>query len=311
MRGSRFAAPSQSLIVRGCAVSQLCSIEALEGRTFLSVATDAVAEPSVRLVTRPLVTGGTSHTFHLVVQSDAGLPANTVGADDVLVSGPNGFRSAAQVLRVAPSLDGTRQIVTCRVAAPGGLFDRSDNGAYRVAVRDGGITDSAGAAAPGGVVGGFRVVARRAVPPPPVLPIPASASDGALSVSISSVYAWCDHMPGFVPEPDNREYVILWVTLRNTSDRPIEVVLERAFVSFDQSQLGTATDRISIRGTDGRPSGSRSVVLQPGQSLGVQFRGDGAYPEGHHDERLFVTLQFTAGEATVAVRSSAVVLRTD
>jgi hypothetical protein len=291
-------------------MSRPCAVESLEQRTFLSGTIDAAAEPSVRLVTRPLVTGGTSHTFHLVVQSPAGLSTSTVGADDVSVSGPNGFRSAAQVVGVAPSTDGTRQIVTCRVAAPGGLFDRSDNGVYRVAVRDGGITDSAGAAAPGGVVG-FRVVARRAAPPPPVLPIPPSASAGPLSVSITRVYAWCDHMPGFWPEPDNRQYVILSASLRNTSDQPIEVRLERAYVSFDENQLGQDTDRISVRGPDGRPNDVRTVALQPGQTLAVQFRGDGAYPEGHHGERLFVTLQFSAGDATLAVRSSAVVVRTD
>jgi hypothetical protein len=282
----------------------------LEGRTFLSVAADAAAEPSVRLVTRPVVTGGASHTFHLVVQSAAGLPASTVGGDDVLVSGPNGFRSAAQVVRVAPSTDGTRQIVTCRVAAPGGVFDRSDNGVYRAAVRDGGITDSAGAAAPGGVVGGFRVVARRAVPPPPVLPLPSSASAGALSVTIDRVYAWCDHMPGFWPEPDNREYLIVSTTLRNTSDQALEVRLERAFISFDESRLGDATDGISVRRPDGPPSGVKTVVLQPGQTLAVQFRGNGVYPEARHGQRLYVTLQFTAGDATVAVRGSAVVLVT-
>jgi hypothetical protein len=291
-----------------------CVIEALEVRSLLSVAAglpaDAAAEaPSVRLITRSLVTTGTSHTFHLVVSSSAGLSPTTVGDDDVSVSGPRGFAAAASVVGVAASTDGTRQIVTCRVAAPGGRFDRSDNGVYRIALRDGGVADDAGAAAPGGVIGGFRVFARRlpSVAAVPTLPIPASTSAGALTATITNVYAWCDHMPGFWPEPDNREYLLVTTVLRNTSDQPIEVRLNQAFISFDENELGTATDGLSVKSPSGPPSGVKTVILQPGESRTVVFRGNGVYPEGRHGQRLYVTLQFTAGDATLAVRGSAVV----
>lgn len=289
----------------------LCTIEALEPRALLTVATDTAAEaPSVRLVTRSVVTRGTAHTFHLVVQSPAGLSPTTMGTGDVLVNGPRGFSAAAQVLRVAPSSDGTRQIVTCRVAAPGGVFDRSDNGAYRVSLREGGVADNAGAVAAPGVIGGFRVVARRVHAPPPVLPIPTSASAGALSATITGVGAWCDHMPGVWPEPDIREYLVVAVTLRNLSDQPLTVTLDRAYISFAEDEVGTPTDGISVMSPHGPPTGVKIVTLQPGQTLGVWFRGNGVYPEGRHDQRLYVTLQFSAGDATVAVRDSAVVMDT-
>ena len=291
----------------------ICAIESLEARSLMSVASDAAELPSVRLISRSVVSGGTGHTFQLIVNSPAGLSPAAVGDEDVLVSGPRGFVAAADVVRVANSADHTRQIVTCRVDAPGGFFDRSDNGIYRVAVREGGIVDESGAAAPAGTVGGFRVVARRAFAhvPPPVLPIPTSASAGALSVELTRVYPWCDHMPWVGPEPDSREFLVLQATLRNTSDQPLEVHLAHAYWSFDEAQLGAETDKISVRGTDGRPSGVKSVILRPGESRVVQFRGDGVYPEDNHNRRLFITLQFVANDATVAVRNSGIVLRTD
>jgi uncharacterized protein (DUF3820 family) len=271
----------------------------------------AVEAPSVGLLTRSVVTAGTSHTFHLVVKSSAGVSPTAVGNDDVLVSGPRGFSGAAGVVSVATSTDGTRQIVTCRVAAPGGFFDRSDNGVYRVAVRDGAITDDAGAAAPGGVVGGFRVFARRPAAPTPVPPIPSRATSGPLSAAVTSLYAWCDHMPGRVgPEPDNREFVRLAVGLTNNSDRPLEVRLDRAFASFDENDLGQPNDAVSIEVPGGGASGVKTVLLQPGQHVSLWFRGEGAFPEGHHGQRLYLTLQFSAGDTTVAVRTSAVVVAT-
>ena len=291
-------------------------VEPLEGRRLLSVGEADVISPAetpaptVRLLTRSLVTTGRAHTFHLVVSSAAGLSASAVGEGDVVVTGPKGFSAGASVTNVAANFDGTRLLVTCRVAAPGGSFDRRDNGVYGINLVEGGVTDNAGAAAPAGRLGGFRVIARQPTRESPVLPIPPAATAGALSVSISQVYAWCDHMPGMWPEPDNREYLIVSTVLRNNSDQPLEVRLDQAFISFDEGQLGTPTDGISIKDPSGPPSGGKTVVLQPGESRAVIFRGNGVYPEGRHDQRLFVTLQFTAGDATVAVRGSAVVVVT-
>jgi hypothetical protein len=192
-------------------------------------------------------------------------------------------------------------------AAPGGSFDRTDNGVYRVSLRSGGVTDNAGAAATGRFIGGFRVVARPLPSDMPVLPPGTTATAGALSVSFDRMYAWCDHMPDITPEPDNKEYLVISATLRNTSDEPLEVRLDRAYISFNEHQLGAPTDGISIRAPHGRPSGRKTLVLQPGETRTVQYRGDGVYPEGHHDQRMYVTLQFSVSGATAAVRNSGVV----
>ena len=153
----------------------------------------------------------------------------------------------------------------------------------------------------------------RAAPAPaplPVLPLGPAASAGALSAELTRVFAWCDHMPGVIPEPDNREYLVLTTTLRNNSEQPLEVRLGKAYLSFAEDELGAPSDGVSVKGPDGRPSGEKTVVLQPGETRTVQFRGDGVYPEDRHDQRLYVTLQFSAGNATLAVRNSGVVMVT-
>ena len=280
----------------------------------MSAAADAPAPeappPTARLVTRRLVTRGIGHSFHVVVSSGAGLSPDTVGDGDVLVAGPRGFSAAADVTRVTSLDGGKRLLVSCFVAAPGGAYDRADNGVYRVSLRAGGVTDNAGAAATARFIGGFRVVARPLPAATPVLPPGTSAAAGALSVSFDRMAAWCDHMPGFKPEPDNREYLVISATLRNTSDQPLEVRLDRAYVSFDEDQVGAPTDGISVRSPDGPPTGQKTLVLQPGETRAIEFRGNGVYPEDHHDQRLYVTLQFSADGATAAVRNSAVVMMT-
>lgn len=205
--------------------------------------------------------------------------------------------------------DGTLLLVTCRIAAPGGWFDRSDNGACRVDLREGGVVDQSGAAAPGGPLGGFRVSSRL---PPDLIrfttwPISTSASAGPLSVVLSRVDAWCDHTPGYGREPDNREMLLLTTTLRNTSGQPLTVRLDRVFISFAESRLGVATTGFFVQNPVDPPNGVVGVVLQPGETRIVKFRGNGVFPEGRHRERLHVTLQFSAGNATVAVRNSGVI----
>jgi hypothetical protein len=264
--------------------------------------------PLVRMAARSAVTTGTSFPFHLVFNSPAGMDATSADGQDVVVTGPRGFSAAARPTRVTVSPDGTRMIVACSVAAPGSSFDRTDNGVYTVSLRDGGVADSAATAAPPGPVGRFRPLSRnRYLPPRPVpapaLPISNTATAGALRVTINSGSAWCDHMPGNWPGV-RRQFLILGGGMTNTSDAPLEVRLSRAFLSFEEGDVGTATDGVSVRGRDGRASGEKTIVLQPGESRAVRFRGDGLFPEDSHGKVLYVTLEFSAGGETAAVRNS-------
>lgn len=292
-------------------------VEPLEGRVLMSVAPTDVAvatePPTVRLIRRPFATIGTSYLFHLAFRSDAGINAATLGNDDVTVTGPNGFSAPAIITRTASFSGGDMLLATCRVAAPGGRFDRSDNGVYTIALSDGGVSDNSGATVPGGPLGTFRVLSRRpptqVAAPAPALPLPTTATAGALSVSFDRAYAWCDHMPSYEPG-ERRQYLVLDVTLANHSDSPLEVRLDQAYLSFEEGQVGAPTDAIVLMDATGRPSGVKTVVLRPGERRTVQLRGDNLYPEGHHDERFYVTVVFSANGATAAVRNSSRVLMT-
>ena len=90
-------------------------------------------------------------------------------------------------------------------------------------------------------------------------------------------------------------------------DEPGLVLTLSDLLSAEGYSVETATDGISVKSPSGPPSGVKTVILQPGESRTVIFRGNGVYPEGRHGQRLYVTLQFTAGDATLAVRGSAVV----
>src|SRR5215207_3749734 len=192
----------------GCSEHRTSLVEPLENRRLMSAGVVLLPvepilppSPTVRVITRPLVTGGIEHTFQLVVSSSAGLGAAKIDAGDVLVSGPRRFTKAALVSQTLASADGTRMLVTCKIAAPGGTFDGADNGLYRIILREGALDDGTPASSPARVVGAFRVAARRPLPSQatPVLPIPAAATAGALAVELNRVVAWTDRMPVIGP----------------------------------------------------------------------------------------------------------------
>jgi hypothetical protein len=64
--------------------------------------------------------------------------------DAIRVLGPQGYSQLAGFVGVMPSGDGSSQIATYRVPAPGGGWDRTDNGAYTIQVVPGQIRDTLG-----------------------------------------------------------------------------------------------------------------------------------------------------------------------
>ncbi|MFM7844940.1 MAG: dockerin type I domain-containing protein, partial [Planctomycetota bacterium] len=73
----------------------------------------------------------------------------------IRVSGPLGYQSIAQLVSIVPTRDGVTQIATYRVAAPGGTWDRSDNGRYEISVLPHSIVDSVGTELSTGAIGSF------------------------------------------------------------------------------------------------------------------------------------------------------------
>ena len=90
----------------------------------------------------------------------------TVGGDDVLVTGPNGFSQPAQFVKLRSKRLGTVVTATYIVQPPRGLWYTSDNGTYQVQLQNGTVSDMAGSTVPATTLGAFTVRSKRLDPTP-------------------------------------------------------------------------------------------------------------------------------------------------
>src|SRR6185437_1479523 len=86
-----------------------------------------------------------------------GIATSSFGSGDLKITGPNGYSSAASVIGMDSSSDGTPRTAFYSIPAPGGSWDSSDNGAYTIALNDNGVKDTTGVYAAGKTLGTFNV----------------------------------------------------------------------------------------------------------------------------------------------------------
>jgi len=141
-------------------------------------------------------------------------------------------------------------------------------------------------------------------------PLPLSKGK-VFSAEIRGVAAWCDHMPG-IGVKRKRQHLGITVELENLADRPIQIQLRKAQVSFDENETkeGAEDSLISLVGNDGRSSGQRDVALGAKEKIQVKFRGDNLFAEDQHGKKLYVTTTFGAQDETLTVRNAGVVMVT-
>ena len=116
----------------------------------------SIANPDI-----PTATGNTSaatcgwtvHWFTVTYADDQALDCATIGAGDVVVTGANGFSQAAVLSNLVVSSDHRQATVTYRISAPGGSWDRADNGTYLVNLQPAQVADARGNYVAAGVVG--------------------------------------------------------------------------------------------------------------------------------------------------------------
>jgi len=109
-------------------------------------------------------TGGKFQLFTLTYQANRRLDRSSLSGKDILVTGPKGFRQFATVSSIAFRKNDKVATATYRIKAPGGLWDRSNNGVYRVALT-GTVNDISRNLVRRGNLGFFRVHI-----PAPVIP---------------------------------------------------------------------------------------------------------------------------------------------
>jgi hypothetical protein len=124
--------------------------------------------PSVALNVSNLTTGGSpSHVCALVCTDATAVKLSSLDTTDLLVSGPNGYLVAPELVGADREDDGSPITATYSIPAPGGagsVWNDSHNGTYTITLAEEAIEDVRGNKTPGAILGAFEVAI---VPPPP------------------------------------------------------------------------------------------------------------------------------------------------
>jgi len=78
--------------------------------------------------------GGSSSTLTVTYADDGALDASSIGVGDVTVTGPGGAVAVTGVT-LNNAANGSPRTATYTIAAPGGSWDRGDNGSYTIGLK--------------------------------------------------------------------------------------------------------------------------------------------------------------------------------
>jgi hypothetical protein len=129
-------------------------------------------------------TGAATYEFDVTFSDAQFIDSFAVEGDEIVVTGPGGFRQAATIVTYPP--DDVAKAITFRysVAAPGGTFGPEDDGLYTIEVLPDQVRATSGLAVPGGpVVNGVFGVD---IPLPNGPDLEATALTGAVPTSVMS-----------------------------------------------------------------------------------------------------------------------------
>jgi hypothetical protein len=96
-------------------------------------------------VGRDTLTKGKNFKFQVRYTSPNGIDQSTLGDDDLLITGPNGYNLFADFTKSKQARRGTIVTATYLAPAPGGLFDVGDNGLYTILLQGGSVSELGGA----------------------------------------------------------------------------------------------------------------------------------------------------------------------
>jgi hypothetical protein len=114
--------------------------------------------PAAKLSATDVAAGGSpTHQFTVAYTDDVAVAVATLGAGDIVVTGPGGFTNFASFAGVDEATDGSPRTATYSIAAPGGSWDAADNGLYSAMLQYGEVSDTAGNEAAEAPLGAFTV----------------------------------------------------------------------------------------------------------------------------------------------------------
>jgi hypothetical protein len=127
--------------------------------------TDIVTLPVAELSITDLSQAGRNlHPFTVTYSDAVALDVSTLDADDLQITGPNGYDRGARFLAVEPSGNGTPRVATYAAEPPSGsTWSPAHNGAYTISMRGNQVANTQGAWVAPGELGQFTVTVPVAV----------------------------------------------------------------------------------------------------------------------------------------------------
>jgi len=116
-----------------------------------------ITRPAAALPAGPPANGGPSHAFAVHYSDDLLLDLSTINAADVVVIAPDGSHLQPVLVGVNQAQNALTATAVYRVAAPGGVWDASDDGVYTVLMNGGQVADVKGNTVEPGTLGTFDV----------------------------------------------------------------------------------------------------------------------------------------------------------
>jgi len=157
------------------------SVSAASAGTTLTIDT---AAPTGSATFAPVTSaGGAGYDFSVVYSDNVAINAASLNSNDLIVTGPNGYTSAATLTSVDSRSGGSPRQASYHISAPGGSWDSSDNGSYTVTLQGGQVLDTAGNAATQATLGTITVNITGTASPAPGAPVLYSTSDSGSSKS--------------------------------------------------------------------------------------------------------------------------------
>ncbi len=114
--------------------------------------------PAALLSVANLSTGGSpSHSCSVTYTDDSGVRLASLGATDLVVTGPNGFSNLVDFVGADLPADGSPITGIYSIAAPGGSWESTDNGTYEIVLLEDAVEDIRSNTTPRTVLGSFTV----------------------------------------------------------------------------------------------------------------------------------------------------------
>lgn len=131
------------------------------GQYFISgtvVPSGIVTPPGAELLASDLNQPGLSaYEFQVRYTDNLAIDRATIGNDDVVVTGPNGYSQIASLVSIDLTGNGSPRVATYSITAPAGAWAQSDNGVYMVTALADSVGDTEGAFVPARDLGQFNV----------------------------------------------------------------------------------------------------------------------------------------------------------